>query len=74
MNKTSEDFFKKYASHFIWKVVVCEKELETEQNCNILTLTLMAISVVSFSLSRVSQPEARGPLCWMLASFTASCL
>ena len=27
---------KKYTSHFIWKFV-CERELETEQNCNILT-------------------------------------
>ena len=38
---------------------VCERELETEQNCNILTLTLMAISVVSFSFSRLAQPEAQ---------------
>ena len=37
---------------------VCERELETEQNCNILTLTLMAISVVSFLFSRAAQPEA----------------
>ena len=29
----------------------CERELETEHNCNILTPTLMAISVVSFSFS-----------------------
>ena len=40
---------------------MCERKLETEQNCNILTPTLMAISVVSFSFSRVVQPEARGP-------------
>ena len=57
--KTSEDFFKKYTSHFICKVV-CERELETEQNCNILTPTLMAIRV-SFPLSRAAQPEAWGP-------------
>ncbi len=38
----------------------CERELETEQNCNILTPTLMAVSVVSFSFSRAAQPEARG--------------
>ena len=44
--KTSEDFFKKYTSHFIWTVCVCERELETEQNCNILTPTLIVISVV----------------------------
>ena len=36
----------------------CENELEPEQNCNILTLTLLAISVVSFSFSRAAQPEA----------------
>ena len=40
---------------------MCERELETEQNCNILTPTLMAISVVSFSFSRVAQPEAWRP-------------
>ena len=44
---------EKYTSHFIWKVA-CERELETEQNCNILTPTLMAISV-SFPLSRAAQ-------------------
>ena len=37
----------------------CERELKTEQNCNILTPTLMAISVVSFSFSRAAQPEAQ---------------
>ena len=35
-----------------------ERELETEQNCNILTPTLMAVSFVSFSFSRAAQPEA----------------
>ena len=40
---------------------MCERELETKQNCNILTPTLMAISVVSFSFSRAAQPEAWGP-------------
>ena len=34
--------------------------LETEQNYNILTHTLIAISVVSFSFSRAAQPEG----CW----------
>ena len=29
----------------------CERELETEHNCNILTPTLMAVNVVSFSFS-----------------------
>ena len=36
----------------------CERELETEHNCNILTPTLMAVNVVSFSFSRAAQPEA----------------
>ena len=31
------------------------------KDCNILTPTLMAISVVSFSFSRAAQPEAQGP-------------
>ena len=31
------------------------------KDCSILTPTLMAISVVSFSFSRAAQPEARGP-------------
>ena len=39
----------------------CERELDTEQNCKILTLTLMAVSVVSFSFSRAAQPDAQEP-------------
>ena len=39
---------------------MCERKLETEQNCNILTPTLMAISV-SLPFSRAAQPEAWGP-------------
>ena len=50
----------KYIPHFI-VTFVCERELETEQNCNILTPTLMAVSVVSFSFSRAAQPEGQGP-------------
>ena len=64
---TSEDFFRKICtSHFIVRVrkgysrFYGERELETEQNCNILTPTLMAVSVESFSFSRAAQPEAQG--------------
>ena len=39
---------------------VYERELETEQNCNILTPTLIAVNVVSFSFSRAAQAEAHG--------------
>ena len=43
MNKDeTKTSLKKYTSPFIWKIA-CERELETEQNCNILTLTLMTI-------------------------------
>ena len=42
--KTSDtSSLEKYTSHFIERVV-CERELEAEQNCNILTSTLMAIT------------------------------
>ena len=66
--KTSEDFFKKYTSHFIVRFT-CERELETEQNCNILTPTLMAISVVSFSFSWCSTggPGAQLSAGWWLS-------
>ena len=57
--KTSDSLLEKYTSHFIWKFA-CQRELETKQNCNILTPTLMAISI-SFPLSRAAQPAAWGP-------------
>ena len=66
--RATQFFLEKYTSHFIWKVV-CERELETEQNYNILTATLMVISVVSFSFSRVAQPEAWGPSFLLSAGF-----
>ena len=74
MKTTSDTVFQKnmYLSLYL-KGFVCERELETAQNCNILTPTLMAISVVSFLFSRAAQPEARGPNCWALAFSSASC-
>ena len=61
--RQATQFLEKYTSHFIWKGLkgFTVRELETEQNCNILTPTLMAINVVSFSFSRVAQLEAWGP-------------
>ena len=66
--KTQEDFFiKMYTSLFIvtfeksYSRFASERELVTEHNYNILTPTLMAVSVVSFSFSRAAQPEAQGP-------------
>ena len=58
--QTSKDFFRKM-SLTLFVTFACERELVTEQNCNILTLTLMAVSVVSISFSRAAQPEAQGP-------------
>ena len=48
---------EKYTSHFIERVV-CERELETEQNCNILTPTLLDITAF---LSRSPALLNRGP-------------
>ena len=55
---------EKYTSHFIERVrkgysrFYCERELETEQNCNILTPTLLAITAF---LSRSPVLLNRGP-------------
>ena len=52
---------------------MCERELETEQNCNILTPTLTAIRVF-LSRSELLNRGPGGPLCWMLVFSTASYL
>ena len=59
---------EKYTSHFIWKgskgllkVLLCERELETEQNCNILTPTLMAITAFLFRSPGLLNQGPRGP-------------
>ena len=55
---------KKYTSHFIvrFKKVIqgftVRGSWRPNKDCNILTPTLMAVSVVSFSFSRAAQPEA----------------
>ena len=51
---------EKYTSHFIERVV-CEKELETEQNCNILTPHSSGYHKLSFPLSWAAQPGAWEP-------------
>ena len=65
----SEDFFRKICtSHFIvrvrkglLKVLRVRGSWRPNRNCNILTPTLMTVSIVSFSFSRAAQPEAQGP-------------
>ena len=54
--------FEKGYSRFAY-----ERELETDINCNILTPTLMAVNVVSFSFSRCSTggPEAHSAGWWL---------
>ena len=76
--KTQEDFFNKiFTSHFIARVrkgcsrFACERELEIEHNCNILTLTLMAVTLC-LSCSLDAQPEVQRPLCWVMTFFMAS--
>ena len=78
MIKTQEDFFNKYMPLTLFVRVqkgcvgfYCERELEIEHNCSILTPNLWP-SALSFSFSRAAQPEAQGPLFWVLAFFTAS--
>ena len=67
MKKTSEDFFKKiYLSLYL-------KGSCVRGSCNILTHTLMANSVVSFTLSRAAQPEFQGPSPLGAGLSTASC-
>ena len=80
-HKNDDDtvLLEKYTSHFIERArkgysrFYCERGLETEQNCNILTPTLLAITVF---LSRSPGLLNRGPgspLCCVLASSTTSC-
>ena len=69
MIKTQEDFFKQY----IYLSLYCKGSKRVTQgfrvrgswrsnrSCNMLTPTLMAVSVVSFSFSGAAQPEVQGP-------------
>ena len=57
MKKSGQRSLEKYTSYFIERVV-CERELKTEQNCNILTPTFMAITAF---LSRSPGLLNRGP-------------
>ena len=77
--KTSEDFFKKiYLSLYLkgsekgYSRFYCVRELETKQNCNILTPTLMAISVVSFLFSRAAQPGGHSAKCRLSLPYLVS--
>ena len=65
---------EKYTSHFIERVV-CENELETDQNCNILTNHSSGHNSVFFLFSWAAQPGAWGTsLCWDMVDIPASSL
>ena len=51
---------EKYTSHFIERVV-CERELETEQNCKLLTPTLLTITTFRSRSSGLLHPGPGGP-------------
>ena len=57
----------------LFERVVCERELETEQNCNILTPTLLAITTFLSRSPGLLNWGPGGPLCWVLAFSTTSC-
>ena len=64
---------EKYTSHFIERVV-CEREFKTEQNCNILTPTLLVIiAFLSRSPGLLNRGTGVQPL-WVLVFSTASSL
>ena len=56
--KTSDTVHEKNIPLTLFERVVCERELATEQNCNILTPTLLAITAF---LSRSPGLPNRGP-------------
>ena len=75
-------FFRKYTSHFIWKgskglrkVLFVRGELDTEQNCNILTPPTFLATAAIFPFSWAAQPGAWGPiLCRNMVLIPASSL
>ena len=72
--KTSDTVLEKNIPLILYERVVCEKEMETEQNCNILTPSLMAITAfLSRSPGLLNRWPGALPL-WVLVFSTASSL
>ena len=70
--KTQQDFFRKISTpQFIVSVrkgcvgFYCEKELETEQNCNILTSHSYGRQRCVFLVLLMLNRRPWGPLCWL---------
>ena len=59
MKTSGHSSLEKYTSHFIERIV-CERELETEQNCNILTPHSYGHNNISFPFSWAAQPGVWG--------------
>ena len=73
INTSGHSSLEKYTSLFIERVVR-ERELETEQNCNILTPTIMAITAfLSRSAGLLSRKPGAQPL-WDMVLIPASSL
>ena len=64
--KTNDTVLQKNIPLTLFKRVVCERELETEQNCNILTPLLLAITAF---LSRSPGPSSLLGAVFSTASF-----
>ena len=77
--KTQEDFLNKiFTSHFIARVrkgysrFACERELETEQTLQYFDLHSYGRQHCVFLVLLMLNRRPWGPLCWVLAFFTAS--
>ena len=72
---TSDTVLQKNIPLTLFERVVCERELETEQNCKILTPTLLAITAFSFPFLLSCSTGGLGPSlseCWFSLSHLIS--
>ena len=72
MIKTSDTVPRKIYLSLLFERVVCERKSETEQNCNILTLTLLAKTAFLSRSPGLINRVPGGPLCWVLAFSTTN--
>ena len=77
--QTQEDFFNKICtSHFIARVrkgysgFACERELETKQKLKYFDPHSYGHQRCVFLVLQMLNRRPRGPLCWVMAFFTAS--
>ena len=71
--KTSEDFLKKYTSHFILRCA-CERELETEQRLQYIDpYSYGHQRCVFLVLLMLNRRPGGSAFCWVLAFSTTSC-